>query len=293
MLLLLLAVIILDTTVPAQTRDVQYQADLAPRNIMATFDRGYLIVYDRDETLDVYARDGARLYSVSAKAPAASSTRMLNAAVDEDGTLAVTVDYTRPNHTGGGIALFDRTGAQIRFFDTGEYLPGQICYAPDHSIWTLGHPVIRTDNVSKDYKILRNYSQDGRELGAFLSRSSFATSNRAELGGPMIGGWLLRVANGRVGAQIDQRRWWVETGLNGKEIGRWNIGSGGHLGFTQDGNLYGQNNHDGSIRVFDRSTGVWRPLSTPMPDGYLLGADGNNLVFEMKGGSILRWVPAP
>ncbi len=36
--------------------------------------------------------------------------------------------------TAGGIASFDRTGAQMCFFDTGEYLPTQICVGPDHSI---------------------------------------------------------------------------------------------------------------------------------------------------------------
>jgi len=52
--------------------------------------------------------------------------------------LLQTVDRTE----GGGIALFDRSGKQPRFFDTGQYLPTQVC-APDHSIWTLGWQEIK------------------------------------------------------------------------------------------------------------------------------------------------------
>ncbi len=80
---------------------------------------------------------------------------------------------------------------------------------------------------------------------------------------------------------------WIETDLKGKELGRWDFAGRSLLAFTQSGAIYGQE-HD--VAVFDRSTKRWRPVAG-MPGGNLIGADGDNLVFAMKDGSTVRWVP--
>jgi len=81
---------------------------------------------------------------------------------------------------------------------------------------------------------------------------------------------------------------WIETDLKGKEIGRWDFKAGRSLlAFTESGALYGQE-HD--VAIFDRSSHSWRPVAE-MPNGILLGADGNSLVFYLKDGSTVRWVP--
>jgi hypothetical protein len=152
--------------------------------------------------------------------------------------------------------LFDRTGAQIRFVDTGLYLPTQVCFAPDHSIWTVGWQGPEAIGKNEDYFILQNYSQDGQQLGAFLPRSSFDAE--PDPVGPMTGAW------------------------------RWDFAGRSLLAFTQSGAIYGQE-HD--VAVFDRATTNWRPVAG-MPDGHLLGADGESLVFSLRGQSVLRWVPA-
>src|SRR5438876_3932680 len=41
------------------------------------------------------------------------------------------------------------------------------------TIWTLGWQGVKASRKNDDYFVLRNYSQDGQELGAFLPRSSF------------------------------------------------------------------------------------------------------------------------
>jgi hypothetical protein len=194
--------------------------------------------------------------------------------------------------------LFDRTGAQMRYVDTGLYLPTQVCFAPDHSIWTIGWQGHEALGKNEDYFVLRNYSQDGGQLGAFLPRSSF--EDEPDPVGPMIGAWQLRTSNSRVGAIFFASSivglWqksrsavnWVETDLKGKETGRWNFAGRSLLAFTQSGAIYGQE-HD--VAVFDRATSSWRPVAG-MPDGHLLGADGDSLVFSLRGQNILRWVPA-
>jgi hypothetical protein len=83
---------------------------------------------------------------------------------------------------------------------------------------------------------------------------------------------------------------WIEVDLKGKELGRWEVGSEwAPRAFTQSAALYTQG--DGAIMVFDRSTKAWRRIAGT-PPGYLLGADGDSLVFEISGTRTLRWVPA-
>jgi hypothetical protein len=128
---LLFAATFCNAVFAAQPREVYYQGLLTPLNIAPTFDKGYLFVYDSFK-IDAFAPDGSPLYSVSAHVPGAKIVNIDNAAADTDGTMAGAVDYSRDGTSrteGGGIVLFDRSGKQIRFFDTGPYLPTQVCFA--------------------------------------------------------------------------------------------------------------------------------------------------------------------
>ena len=282
-------------------REVYYQGFLVPQSITPTFDKGYLFVYNFDK-IDVYAPDGSPLYSVSAQVPNTKIANIENAAADTDGTTVAAVEYSRDGTTstvGGGIALFDRSGKQTRFFDTGRYWPTQACFALDHSIWTLGWQGVKASRKNDDYFVLRNYSQDGQELGAFLPRSSFEPE--PDPVGPMTGLWQLRIINGRIGAlfyrssilgpwQKSRSMQWIEVDLKGKVLGRWEVGAEwAPEAFTQSGTLYTQDGD--AVLMFDRSTKAWRRVADT-PAGFLLGADGDSLVFEVRGTSRLRWVPA-
>src|SRR5438876_11825052 len=125
-----------NTAFAAEPREVYYQGFLVPQSITPTFDKGYLFVYNFDK-IDVYAPDGSPLYSVSAQVPNTKIANIENAAADTDGTTVAAVEYSRDGTTstvGGGIALFDRSGKQTRFFDTGRYWPTQVCFALDHDL---------------------------------------------------------------------------------------------------------------------------------------------------------------
>jgi hypothetical protein len=296
--LFLLFLIMSGAAVTAQVHDVYYQGNLTPLNTTPTFDHGYLVVYDWDHRIDVFSPDGALMYSVAAQVPGSDWADIENGAVDEDGMLAAAVRaVSAPGRArGGGIALFDRTGRQIGFFDTGEYLPTQVAFGPDHSIWTLGWLGGETTaSLTADYRVLRKYAQDGRQLGAFLPRALFPHPEylgREPLIMPMLGLWELRVANERVEAVLHRPRLWVQTDLNGQEKSRWDIESNGRpSAVTQDGRAW---HKDGpQLQVFNRSTGVWHAVVLDAPEGTLLGAEGNRLVFLLRNQNTLRWVPAP
>jgi len=298
LLVLLCAAVLCHLAIAAAPREVSYAGSLTPLNITPTFDKGYLFVYAGHE-INVFGPDGTQLFGVSAQVANAEVVNIDNAAVDTDGTIAGAVSYSPDGSSrseGGGVVVFDRSGKQVRFFDTGRYHPTQIAFGPDHSIWTLGWP--GTQHWNDDFSILRNYSQDGQELGHFLPRSSF--DREPDPIGPEIGTWQLRVIGDRVGAVIyespvyredekNRAMVWVETDLKGRELGRWEVGANpAPQAFTESGGLYIREGK--SVSVFDRATKAWRrvPISA---DGILLGADGDNLVF-LQNPSTLRWVPA-
>jgi hypothetical protein len=293
-LLFWLFLILSAASATAQVHDVHYQGNLTPLNTTPTFDHGYLVVYDQDHRVDVFAADGALVYSVAAKVPGSDWAIIYNGAVDSDGTMAAAVRGVSAARIprGGGIALFDRAGAQTHFINTGGYLPSQVAFGPDHSIWTIGWLGDDMASLTADYSTLRNYAQDGKELGEFLPRASFPYAK--DPGGeplilPMLGGWELRVANERVEVIMHREHLWVQTDLKGQERGRWSY-DGRPSAITQDGRSWRWFGH--RLQVFDRS-GVWKAVTFDAPEGNLLGAEGNNLVFLLRDLNTLRWAPAP
>ena len=161
-----------------------------------------MFAYDAHK-IDVFGPDGLHLYDVSPQVAGSGVGHIDNAAVDTDGTIAGAVDYSRDGSSrniSGGIALFDRSGKQVLFFDTRPFFPTQVSFGPDHSIWTLGWPGPGLGRWGDDFFILRNYSQDGRELGRFLPRSAFDPERDPV--GPLVGMWELRVIGNRVGAVL-------------------------------------------------------------------------------------------
>src|ERR1700722_13120127 len=86
----LLTILVLPFVV--QARDVYYQGDLAPLNILPTFDKGYLAVYEREHTIALYGPDGTLAYRAVPQVPGAK-LGVMNATPDSDGSLAIAIGY--------------------------------------------------------------------------------------------------------------------------------------------------------------------------------------------------------
>jgi hypothetical protein len=268
-------------------RTVAIRADtVSPMNIIPTFDNGYLAIYEPGG-FSVFAPDGSVVFHFVGP----RGQLVVNVAVDWDGTAAAAVH----NGTDGGIAIVDRTGTEKRFIKTGAFTPSQVCFAPDHSIWTTGAIVRTRAAPAPDYSILRHYSRAGESLGEFLPRSSFSKTD-IEPVNVMVGGWGLRIANGRIGAYMHfggrrEHALWVETGLDGKEIGRWGADIDGHpAAFTQNAEVYAR--IVGGVAKLDRATATWNPVPMLTADG-LVGSLGGSLVFLGRGDTVLRYVEMP
>jgi len=291
-ILLSCALILPVAAAPGAKREVFYAGDITPASIAPTFDNGYLAVYDLDRAAPVYAPDGSLAFRFL---PPHGSVH--NVAVDVDGAAAFALANLGPNDR-GGISIANPEGVQIQWIDTGDYVPSGLSFAPDHSLWTIGWKrELSSGPELPQYEILRHYSRDGRELGRYLPRSSFAVE--FPVGGPhpptigWTGGWGLRIAGGRIGAclLVGRKGLWVETDMSGKELGRWPLDpDGSPNAITADGTVYASTPR--GILALDRSSGQWKPTAVQVPNGILLGAQGAQLVFAIRGEKRLLWLPA-
>jgi hypothetical protein len=302
--------------------EITYTAAFSPGASPPLFDKGHLIFLSSETpSIELFGKDGLLIYATSVSAPNAISTPnaprvyLYGAAIDTDGTLGVAVGYAsapnsnpgKPPIYSGGIAFFDRSGSQIRFVDTGRYSPSNLCFAPDHSLWSFGwqRDAQKSGEDRTDYLMLRKYSQEGSQLGAYVSRSLFPAG--LPPGGSTLGFWRMRFANDRIGilaysGKSGPASEWMELDFEGHLIGHWPLGPGNRLlAFTSDHNLYASTfyAYKVTISVFDRATSSWllKDVLAAHPDnedgvGLLLGADGGDLVFSGKDnvrGVPLKW----
>lgn len=282
-LFLLCSILASPAMVGSDLRDVTYQGDLSPRNILPTFDRGYLLAYEGAGRMSVYGPSGDLLFHAVATVPAAKTVLVQNAAADVDGTVVAAVEYVTDHQHRGGLALFGPAGEQKHFFYTGEYLPVDVDFGPDHSVWTAGWTGPDRESDPSDYSVVRNYSREGMLLGEFLPRSTF--DPKPDPLGPIVGGWRLRVTNRSVGAAFyvaspRDKIQWVELDLKGKILGRWNLPPKDISAYTDDGTVYARD--PTGLSVLDHTSGAWRSVPA-MSGGTLLGADGDYLVYMVSG----------
>jgi hypothetical protein len=292
---LLCGLVLLRTMAAANlTRAVLYEAVAVPDARVPIYENGYLIVtYSAgDSAITVYGPDGVRLFDAVVKPPQAASLSLGNSAASREGGIAVAVEYSvTPQERAGGIAVFDRRGRQTRFIETGRYIPSEVAFDADRSLWALGRQLDAEHNSTadrQDYVIFRKFSPDGEPVGAYIPRSLFPAG--LEPGSRALGEKSLSVADGRVGALVvsggrSELQEWVELDLTGKLLGRWRMDHvfPSNLAFTPGG-LYGhtpcQSGKPVQLTVFDRSAASWRTIPGDLDSGCLmLGADGEDVVF--------------
>ncbi len=283
-------------------REITFEG-LRDSNPGPTFDHGYVFAWDllHVHSSTLYSPEGNRLFDVSSfKLPDGTKTAApTSVAVDTDGASALV--YWIEHDPRSGIAILDKRGDQLRVIQTQPFRPSQVCFAPDHSIWTFGDQWKDGDRPVPDFMTFRHYSREGKLLGSFLPRSALPAWEGMGLDqvvGPFVGHWRLRAAKDRIGAALrigPFKDAWVELNLDGGLIGQWTYTNSKEEGvfpsaFDSTGLLYGRRWQDGEdvgISVFDKSTSSWKPVPS-LPNARLLGADGTRLVYQY--GDQLRWV---
>lgn len=285
----------------------------APETVLPVMNRGYLFFINRSSPeLDVYAPTGQLAFATTIQGPSGAIPNLTDAAIDDQGRVAVAIVYSGAKAVEGGIVLLDAAGKQTGLISTGRYMPSHLCFGPGAAIWTRGwqRDAIKTDREDRqDYFIIRRFSVQGQETGAFVKRSSFPPG--LSPGDPWGGLWGIRAAGDRIGAfmysgNTSERLVWLELDSSGNEQGRWTLPPGSTVGraFTKKA-LYAVNQKsDREKRVtvweldaLDKDTSAWKPVSKVEYSwdhlrncGMLMDADGEELVLAKEGGAILEWI---
>lgn len=262
------------------------------------YNNGYLLSWDSPQYTQVtlYGRDAKLAYSV----PERKDSYTVTWAVDSDGVVAGAYEAHRLME--GRIDLLDSFGNVTRTINTGSYIPQQVVFAPDHTIWTAGYNA--GNDGTQDFDVLHHYARTGKELGQALPWSLISGDFEHPVIEIMRGGQLLYVANDRIGwnaALHPGPRTWIEVSFSGVLLGKYDLKTTSGLplwplAMTANGGVYARitskDFHFSGLATLDRSQGVWQKLT-----GYLgvpIGSDGDNLVFCKQNGAwtTLQFVPS-
>jgi hypothetical protein len=291
-------------SLPAWPANIPVQEASAPAivgNTMPGFYNGYLFSAEPSHVLTLFAPDGHELFSLPIQGHGNGNIHIKSVAIDSDGTLAVSwVD--RPD---AGIDIRDLSGTLLRSFNTGRFAAAHLSFGQDHSLWALGwqYDEARWSADKHDYRILRKFSLDGKETGAYLPKSLFESGLP-----PGMEEWQRRritVTADRVGVEavsgnIGNQRESVELDLNGNVTSRWKLDPSNEfpgVTFTSDDQAYvhryNRNTKSNQTFRLNRTTSSWDLMNAP--DEPLYGADGDKLVFSKYSGNMLQlsWFPQP
>lgn len=281
-------------------REVTSQATRVANIPNPGFQRGYMYFLDRD-TVRLYAPQGDPAFVRVLNIPSCATSWAMGLAIDSDGSVAIAVSCD--NAQSGGIVLLDQNGLDTAFINTGRWLPSNLCYGEDHSLWSFGyqHDAANPGKMdSQDYMMVRHYSADHKETGRYLARSLFPKG----LEPGMPGQWHSRIMlshekvgllayAGELGSSVE----WVELDLNGNLLRRVPITVHGvaEFAFTTGGRLYWKKSQrSDQLLVLNTTTPDWLDAG-PSPLFHLIGADGDLLVYS-KGGEgpvDLHWFAQP
>jgi hypothetical protein len=253
------------------------------------YSNGYLLSWDSPfyAQFTLYGPDARPAFS----APERTDAYQITWAVDSDGTVAAAYSPNRLRE--GHIDLLDHTGIVTGTIKTGSYIPQQVAFAPDHTIWAACYNAQR--QPGQDFNVLHHHARTGEELGQALSFTQIG----GDLKHPVIesprGSSLLYISNDRLGwneALHTGSRTWTEVSFSGAILGKYELKTPDGLSLWPDamtagGRVYARiiKSRDAArFAVLYRSKGVWEKVVGD-PGGILIGSQGDNLVFAQVNGT--------
>jgi hypothetical protein len=282
----------------APVREVQSECPSLANQPVCQFRNGYMFQFDTvvNRVIRVYAPDGRFTVNLPIQLPGASVSWPRDVAVDSDGTFVAGAfggdgDIRHP--TRFGVAMFDANGIQTAVIDTKNFSPNHVTIAADHSIWVLGSQmasqVLGPGEPRQDYMILRKYTRDGTLAGSYLPRSTFPAG--LEPGAASVPAKLMAAGNriavvafsGKVGNLLEL----IELDPDGNVLGRMRSDNqnGMNYALTTDGHFFGSGHRsaESTLLFFDVAAGTLTSMDVPQSVGWLMGADGENLVYRIRG----------
>jgi hypothetical protein len=291
------------------TREVVYGGAVTlGGQIVPSYDKGFLMYLHEPIRLQVFRPDTQLAFDLELPCPGTGHCSATAVAADGRDRIAVGFSYFGEKGRTAGIRMLDLKGRPLRFIDTSRHVPGNLCFDRNGDLWSLGwerDPLIDDTENKDNYNLVRKYSAEGRLLGEYVPRSLWP----GKLSAPGVGArgyWRMAAASDRVGVIIHEafagnRPEWVEWDLTGKLLSRTRLPGQLELGraFTANGRLYAlffTDSRELTLRVLETGTTTWTAVPDNLPDPirtqgvFLLGADGDELVYRVMGGGNVRLV---
>jgi hypothetical protein len=260
-------------------------------------------------TVCTFGRDGRILSRLVFKIPQSGSIRIYGFARAPDGTLAL-AGSAQGDDSGGFtyLSVLSSDGQRQQTVRLKPFAPFAAAIASDGAIWAAGWERTADGREVADYNVVRRYSPSGKDLGAYIPRSSLKSYR---YGPPAMSSFLVS-SHGRVGWYSNVAREYIEFSLDGQVVTRVaGATHGEHDEVTGaglcGGNLYvsvftspsDHKERKWEVLTLDRISGTWKTVSLkgdpPLSSyGRVYGCDGTDLVIhnrlpgELKGLSWFR-----
>lgn len=264
---------------------------------LAVYGGGALVVAEGDmaepSLFSVYGTDGNLLAQVPLKIPGAARVVVYDYARGASGVLAACGFAESPGaQRAPFLAWISADGSRQKVIRTEPYYPFLCTAAPDGSLWTVGiemTPDLQEKPEHQNGRVLRRFDGDGRQLGAWLPRSSFQgtaalTHGFLAAGAERIGWLSWSVDHGLKGTYVEITPGGGISTFPLQEVPGFKSGIGafGGMAFTAEGDLIVaavpvDKTDSTALLLLDRSNRQWRRVSLPpaasSPFYHVYGAD--------------------
>jgi hypothetical protein len=223
-------------------------------------------------------------------------------AIRSDGTVALVGGAsTRDSRVGSFVALVSPDRKSQTITRTWPYVPHQVAFIPDGSMWTVGYTFHDTEDRLVKLNVMSHYDRGGKLLGSFqlTARAKFGPRNSA------ADHSFLRTSSDRMG-WLSNGLEYIEFSFDGRELQRYGgpevpdvseanrlasfaLSAGGQVVF---GTILKAKRETWEL---DREKRLWAPISIQdetLPKwGSLLGFDGTILVITGQLHELRRYKP--
>jgi hypothetical protein len=311
-------------------RTVSYPEAIYSGGIVPDWDRGYVIHHEIGANSNpdtpmvvMYDATGKRVHEGRIWLPGAKSVSIRRTAATRDGAILASGGTTMQDGTiQHFIAKTDTAGNTVQALQTGTYLAGQICEAPDGTVWSLGR-AMSDGKLQHDADVLRHYSFEKGLLHSYLPQRAVEAPLRSKTAWFNDFGSYVRCGKDKVSVYLKFTNEYVEVDTSSFELTRWKLDEAvaqqreaNGLAITDDGRVYASFRGSRSegvplvwglyqikavsggpvaalLPVAGTITTIERGKDVPPGTFTMLwGADGNQLVVWRKEGSdsLLSWI---
>ena len=279
-------------------RTLTFDRDVETAFVWHNFPRwnaGMLVGYDRKfsngpivVTIDGGGRRDETLFTLQD----AAQINIVDVAASTDGEIAIVASAVTADARGATILARIASDRKRRTVTrTWPYCPMVVTFAPDGTIWTIGHLKDDANTNVLAYNVLRRFDRNGKMLGSTTLRVK--GSRTAETS-------YLIASRDRVG-WFTREREYVEFSMDGSEIARYDWPEKDMDGDVTGAALSEENDAiacrfaKGKVEFFalDRGARTWDPVSLSKEYSptfaWVVGFDGTTLVTTNGHGKVRRF----